>query len=80
MSERIGYSLGLLSKSKAARTPASIPPAYNRKTQKFYANDEIFWQAPGKRDTKTVEENGIHVKHQKPHLLYNNREFYDLLI
>ena len=80
MLERVSHTLGLLPKPKAARTSATIPPATIEKIQKFYTNDEISWQAPGKRDTKTVKENGVNVKYQKRHLLYNIREVYELFI
>jgi hypothetical protein len=76
--ERVGHSLGLLLKPKAARTSATIPAALVEKVQKFYTNNEISWPAPGKRDTKTVKENGINVKYQKQHLLYSIREVYEL--
>ncbi len=34
----------------------------------------------GKRDSKTIKENGINVKYQKDHLLYNIREVYQLFM
>jgi hypothetical protein len=59
--KRVGYDLGLLPKPKAARTSASISPAIMEKVQKFYITYAISWQTPGKRDTKTIKENGKNV-------------------
>ena len=78
--ENLGHSLGLLSKQGAARTSAALPSALVEKIQKFYTSNEISWQAPGKRDTKTVKENGINVKYQKRCLLYSIREVYELFL
>ena len=46
----------------------------------FFTKDEISWQDPRKRDTKTIKENGVNVKYQKRYLLYNIREVYQLFI
>lgn len=37
----------------------------------FYVRDDISWQAPGKRDTVTVQRNGKSETIQRRHLLFN---------
>ena len=74
------HSLGIAPVPKAVRTQAAISDADVQKVQKFYELDSISWQAPGKRDTKTVRENGVKVKRQRRHLLLNVREVYALFI
>lgn len=77
---RIGQDLGMLEKPKAKRTQAQISDSMIEEVQNFYKNDTISYQAPGKRDFFTLQENGVRVKHQKRYLLYNIREVYQLFI
>jgi len=51
-----------------------------QKVQDFYTNDNISWQAPGKRDYVTIRENGSRVRYQKRFLLFNLREVHQLFI
>lgn len=78
--ESVARDLGLLSKRKATRTSVNLPPTLIEKVQKFYASNDISWQAPGKRDTKTVKENGTKVQYQKRYLLYSISEVFELFI
>jgi hypothetical protein len=77
---RVGQDLGLFETPKFQRTQAQIPRDVVKKVQEFYGNDSISWQAPGKRDCVTIRENGIRIKYQKRHLLYNIREVHQLFI
>jgi hypothetical protein len=77
---RIGQDLGLFDVPKFQRTQARLPRDVVKKVQEFYANDSISWQAPGKRDYVTIRENGVRLKYQKRHLLYNIREIHQLFI
>lgn len=76
----LSHSLGITPAPKGVRAQAAISDANVQKVQKFYELDSVSWQAPGKRDTKTVRENGVKMKRQKRHLLYNVREVYALFI
>ena len=78
--ERIVQEFGLLPKTKAKRTNAQLSDLLIENIEEFYTKDFISWQAPGKRDYITMKENGIKVKHQKRHLLYNLREVYELFL
>ncbi|CAF1044674.1 unnamed protein product, partial [Didymodactylos carnosus] len=78
--QHAGQTLGLLPTPKAKRTQSNIPARVIKQIESFYKQDSISWQAPGKRDCVTVKENGVKVKRQKRHLLYNIREVYELLI
>ncbi|CAF3951677.1 unnamed protein product [Adineta steineri] len=77
---RVGQNLGLFPKPTPHRQQASIPMDVIQKVQDFYKNDNISWQAPGKRDYVTVRENGTRVKYQKRFLLFNIREVHQLFI
>ncbi|CAF1638745.1 unnamed protein product [Rotaria magnacalcarata] len=76
--EHICQDLGILPKPKAARIQSKIPASVRTKVEQFYLKDYISWQAPGKRDHKTIKENGLKVRCQK--CLYNIRQVYELFI
>ncbi|CAF4195896.1 unnamed protein product, partial [Rotaria magnacalcarata] len=57
--EHICQDLGILPKTKAARIQSKIPASVRTKVEQFYLKDYISWQAPGKRDHKTIKENGL---------------------
>ncbi|CAF0921078.1 unnamed protein product, partial [Didymodactylos carnosus] len=78
--QHAGQTLGLLPTPKAERTQSNIPARVIKQIESFYKQDSISWQAPGKRDCVTVKENGVKVKRQKRHLLYNIREVYELFM
>jgi hypothetical protein len=78
--QHISQDVGLVPKPKIIRTHAQIEASLVKKVQDFYLLDSVSWQAPGKRDTKTIKENGIKVKYQKRHLLFNIREVYELFM
>ncbi len=78
--QRVSEELGITPKTKAVRIQQKIPPSVVKTIQEFYKLDTISWQAPGKRDTKVVKENGVKVKYQKRHLLLNIREVYELFM
>ena len=77
---RVGQNLGLFQTPTSQRQQAAMPMDVIQKVQDFYKNDNISWQAPGKRDYVTVRENGIRVKYQKRFLLFNIREVHQLFI
>ena len=77
---RISQDLGVLPKEKTKRVQQQITFSLVKKIQDFYTLDSISWQAPCKRDTKILKENGVKVKYQKRHLLYNIREVYELFM
>lgn len=78
--QRINEDLGITSKTKHVRVQSHIPPPIVKMVQDFYKLDSISWQAPGKHDVKVVKENGVKVKYQKKHLLFNIREVYELFM
>jgi len=78
--KRVGENLGIFQKPKLDRTQARIPKTAIKKIQDFYEKDSISWQTPGKRDYITVREDGIRIRYQKRHLLFNIREIYELFI
>jgi len=78
--QRVNEELGITTKKKAVRVQQQISSAVMKTVQEFYKLDAISWQAPGKRDTKVVNENGVKVKYQKRHLLLTIREVYELFM
>ncbi len=78
--QRVNEDLGIASKTKSVRVQPQIPSSVVKTVQEFYKLDTISWQAPGKRDTKVVKENGVKVKYQKRHLLLTIREVYELFM
>ncbi len=78
--QRVSEDLGITSKKKIVRVQPQIPPSVVKLVEEFYKLDTISWQAPGKRDTKVVKENGVKVKYQKRHLLLTIREVYELFM
>lgn len=74
--QRIAEDFGMVPNKKNERTNVRLSEALIDRIKEFYNKDFISWQAPGKRDYISIKEDGVKVKHQKRHLLYNIREVY----
>ncbi|CAF2260150.1 unnamed protein product, partial [Rotaria magnacalcarata] len=66
--------------NKYARVQQSLSTDIKQKINDYYYRDDISYQAPGKRDTITVKENGIKQQLQKRYLLYSLRELHQLFL
>lgn len=74
-------NLGIIDTPKIyQRNSASISLALKEKAKDFYCRDDISYQAPGKRDSITVKDNGKKLKVQKRYLLYTLNEVYRLFL
>ncbi|CAM4982008.1 unnamed protein product [Rotaria socialis] len=65
---------------KQERDYQALPTTVKNKVYEFYCRDDISYQAPGKRDSITIKENGLRKKMQKKYLLFTLRELYELFI
>ncbi|CAF2081486.1 unnamed protein product [Rotaria magnacalcarata] len=65
---------------KQERDYQALPTPVKNKVYEFYYRDDISYQAPGKRDSITIKENGLRKKMQKKYLLFTLRELYELFI
>ncbi|CAM4986859.1 unnamed protein product [Rotaria socialis] len=65
---------------KQERDYQALPTTVKNKVYEFYSRDDISYQAPGKRDSITIKENGLRKKMQKKYLLFTLRELYELFI
>ena len=75
--QSVCQSLGILPKLKAIRKSTQAPDSLVKKIQEFYLSESISWQASGKRDTKTVKENGVKVKLSKASLVQRCHNIHD---
>ncbi|CAF2039332.1 unnamed protein product [Rotaria magnacalcarata] len=79
--KKVAEDLNLLKiEKKYDRAGQSLQINVKNKIYEFYCRDDISYQAPGKRDTVTIKENGTKTKLQKRFLLYTLREMYQLFI
>jgi len=58
----------------------SLSTNVKKQVYDFYFRDDISYQAPGKKDTITIKENGEKKTLQKRYLLYSLREIHQLFI
>ncbi|CAF3148750.1 unnamed protein product, partial [Rotaria sp. Silwood2] len=63
---------------KFERNQQSLSTDVKQQVYDFYFRDDISYQAPGKRDSITIRENGEKKKLQKRYLLYSLNEVYQL--
>ena len=67
-------------KAKSSRGSRAVSEELMKKVIDFYTDNEISWQAPGKRDYIIVRENGNKHKVQKKHLLSTLKEAHAMFI
>ncbi|CAF1424572.1 unnamed protein product [Adineta steineri] len=63
---------------KFERTQKSLSTDVKQQIYDYYFRDDISYQAPGKRDSITIKENGVKKKLQKRYLLYSLNEIYQM--
>ncbi|CAF1437694.1 unnamed protein product [Rotaria sordida] len=63
---------------KFERNQQSLSTDVKQRVYDYYFRDDISYQAPGKRDSITIRENGEKKKLQKRYLLYSLNEVYQL--
>jgi len=79
--QKIAEDLNLLKlNNKYERVKQSLPTATKDKIYEYYFRSDVSYQAPGKKDTITIKENGIKKKLQKRYLFYSLRELHQLFL
>jgi hypothetical protein len=79
--QTIAVDLNILKlEKKIQRTQRSLPVDVKKQIYDYYFRDDISYQAPGKKDTITIKENGVKKTLQKRYLLYSLRELYQLFM
>ncbi|CAF1514376.1 unnamed protein product, partial [Didymodactylos carnosus] len=78
--KRVSETLGLTPKTTHKRTAPTLTVKTKQDVIQLYQRDDISWQAPGKRDTIVVRQNGTKITIQKRHLLYDIREVHQMFI
>ncbi|CAF3406874.1 unnamed protein product, partial [Rotaria socialis] len=79
--KQVAKDLNILKlEKKHERNYQSLSTTVKNEVYEFYCRDDISYQAPGKRDTITIKENGNKKTMQKKYLLYTLRELYELFM
>ena len=67
---KVAEDLNILKIEKEEHEYQALPTAVKSKVYEFYCRDDISYQAPGKRDTITIKENGVRKKCKKVFIIY----------